>query len=471
MPSSRVRCASLLSAVSVLACGDPTATTGSATETTGSSSDTQAEPTGAGEGEAPLPFEPGSRLLPRTLASSEDPARVAVLLGWRDQELALDCEFADTVEGDVRCLPIHNVALRRFSSPDCAAGTEVAVIDDCGVGLAVHERNAPGADESCGEWSPQYRAIELGQKLPNTTVYYRNSWGSCVPDSPANVCEVTEVPLSGFVGAEFVPEAVGAIERHTLVGDDGSREIKRGYDPEIEHAVYPDRGRLVPDVHNALESFADPECTQPAACSTSCIGAVTVFERGCEADVARLGAAEVDAYELGGACTAQTPNPDLKCHEVVEIRPPLLHERQQVGEGRLQRVWARHADAPLMPLGWSFYDTVLGTRCGPEETSPGQYQCVYHGNMGSVFSDPECLVRIGAERRDSDCGQPPDVVAGPEGPLRVIPLPEVKGPTYSSNGVPDGLPVPPAFCSERPDPAPIYDLVPTEVGWAPMVRL
>lgn len=454
-------------------------TTGNATDDpTGNTTDA---PTGGMTGEnddAPLPFEPGSRLIPRAVASPEDPARVAQLLGWHDQTLALDCSFATTVDGDIRCVPIDTLAIRGFSSPDCAPGTEIVIIAaqqfDCDQGLVTYWQNAPTADESCGQWFPEYGAIKLGQKLA-ITQGYRNDGGACVPqwkpspDWTANYCQYSEAPLADFVRADTLSEPVGAVQRQTLVGEDGSRQVWRGYDPELKHEVYPDRGRLLPPVGGQAEAFSDPGCTTPAACGTPCRGGVTLFwdDELCAADVARLGVTEVDGY-AGDTCMAITLGPGSTCYEVVELRPPLLYEPLQVGAGRLQRTWARHADTPLVPDG-SFYDTVLETPCFAIEASPGQFQCeASAAQMHSVFSDPECLVRLGAEYENS-CKPPPGAVGSPDGPLRVMPLPAVEGPTYTRNGQPDDGP---AFnCSARPNPTPLYDLLPAEVGWAPMIKL
>lgn len=449
------------------------------TEPTGGTGGVSTEPTGGtGEDEAPVPFDPGSRLIPRAAASAEDPVHVAQLFGWYDQVLDLDCSFANTVEGDIRCVPIDTQVIRGFTSPDCAPGTEIAVIPsqgfDCDQGLVVYSRNAPDADESCGEWLPEYGVIELGEKLPKTQFFY-GSGQVCLaheepsPDWTANYCQYTEASLADFVRADILEEPVGAIERHTYVGEDGSRQVWRGYDPGIASGVFPDRGRLLPSVGGSLAAFADPGCTVPAACGVQC-GEVTLFwdEGLCVADVARLGATQVDGY-AGDTCTALQQG-DLACYEVVEIRPPLIYANEQVGVGRLQLTWARHADTSLMPIGL-LYDTELATPCYATELSPGQFQCEsLAGPLPSVFSDPECLVRIGAEASDGGCSPPPGAVRGPDGePLRVNPLPVFDGPTYTRNGQPDDGP---AFnCSERLDPTALYELIPAEVGWAPLVTL
>lgn len=112
---------------------------------------------------------------------------------------------------------------------------------------------------------------------------------------------------------------------------------------------------------------------------------------------------------------------------------------------------------------------MLETPCTVVDPSLDQLECRNNTQMSSVFSDPECLVRIGAERSGGGCTSPPATVDGPDGPLRVNPLPDWEGPSYTRQGQPDDGPA--YFCAERPVPTPLYDLVPAEVGWATLVEL
>ena len=417
------------------------------------------------------PFVSGTRLRARALVSAEDPTAVAALIRWYDQSLELDCLFVDTVDQEIRCLPVDSLVIRGYSTPDCAPGSEIAVIAgqafDCDVGTAVYWQNSAEADETCGAWLPEYGGVQLGEKLPLTDSYHDNT-GTCTllskpsPEWKGNYCRYELLPAATFVGASLDVTEVGTLERHTLRGDDGSVEVRRAYDPVLGEPVYPDRGRLLPSVSGSAPGFADEACTEPAACGAPCPDIGVLWTDSCSADVALLGAAKIPGWWAEDMCVAAPFDQNSWCRVITEIRPAIEYQLRNTGGGRLRRSWIERGGVALVPHDDYFYDTVLDTLCRADESTA--YRCEHHDwDLASVFSDPECLDRIGAEYKNT-CQPPPNAVAGADGPLKVVPAPEFAGPTYTRNGQPDEGQ---AFnCTQRPEPTPLYELVPAGVDWA-----
>lgn len=118
----------------------------------------------------------------------------------------------------------------------------------------------------------------------------------------------------------------------------------------------------------------------PAVCGQLCGDVTLVWDEPlCSADVVRTGATDVDGF-WGDACMALQAGDEVKCREVVEVRPPLTYDSEHIGAGRLQLTWAHHAGARVMPTGL-FHDTVLATPCFPTDANPGQFRCEASGGI------------------------------------------------------------------------------------------
>jgi hypothetical protein len=421
----------------------------------------------------PAAFTQGERLSPRLFASPEDTVDAVVLRGWRDTLLDLDCEFAPAIDGSMRCLPINSQIQRVYSTPTCEPDSALARIQDgdefdCGQGYVTY-----GVDAGTCTFSLEYGVVRLGDEVPASDVnvgYYRPYSGDCIPiisSFPTDTyCTFSDEPLATFVGADVVLEDIGMIQRRTLVAEDGSIQLDGIFDPDLGVDLFGATDELVPSVSGTFAAYADASCSEPAACSSEPSCGFVKVDEGCEQRVMDIGAVIGEAF-AGSDCAPVDDN-QATCYAASE-RPEIGYVEQHVGAGRLARVWINHAATPIVPLDIFFYDTELESNCFVRDASGvcSLPESIY--GFGSVFSDAECLVKIGAAYLSS-CREPPKTVDGNvDEPMTVEPLPAFEGPTYTRNGQPDDGP---AFnCTERPLATPLYAFEPSTIELAPVIEI
>jgi len=130
---------------------------------------------------AGAPLESGTRI--RMLVGRTDDG-AKLFMGWHDAELGVDCEFAKTVDGEIRCVPSMDVvSFVLYSDAQC---TQFAVGLPESASAAKYARNADNN-----------RAFEIGAPVHFETVFNIGSDGACNRwNEPYDAYTATEITAS-----------------------------------------------------------------------------------------------------------------------------------------------------------------------------------------------------------------------------------------------------------------------------------
>jgi hypothetical protein len=442
--------------------------------------DVEADTTAGGEGGAL--FASGTRLRARVQVPTADGGddAAAIVLGWHDQLLDIDCQMVKTTDGAYQCLPTQYSVQRVFSTPTCEPGSGVARIFqpsgfDCSVGFGAFDVQTPAC-----EYSTVSGVVALGQAIPgsiDTYGYIRTVAGECNQlrpppggENPWTYCEVSDVDMSMFVSAEVTERDVGQVRQRRFRTEDGASAVLVPLlDPALGVSLYAEDDQLLPLVPSfsgaGFELFSDAACTERALCaSPQCVN-VVISRPACVSTAYRLTDTVSTVYGPGpDHCAAQSPpqGDGIACYAQVEALAKIPYTKAKIGSGRLRALWIEHGGEAVEPSGW-FYDEVLDTTCWTMSIADGSLRCVPIGQgyqWPAVFSDATCDTRVGYELVGECLFEPPAFATFTAGDVaqevwRMTPV-NVSAPsvTYTRNGQPEGGK---AFnCTARPDNAPYY---------------
>jgi hypothetical protein len=395
-------------------------------------------------------FQSGQRLRARVLDGG---GGAAAFIGFRDLELARDCEFAIAADGERRCLPVARDGSIYYLDSACtqpvyrqSTGTECK---DSVAPYVIHV----SASAACAR-DQRTRVYSVGGQRAGAVAYAAVS-GGCEPVGLVDCLHtVAEEAPGQFARATIATEAVGtgfAIE--WAESEDGARAISALRD-------------TVHDVLCSLQSEIRSDTCLPlsaaqvrggaAEASGSLFGDVACSESRAVLDIGRdactpasiavvreqneCGASQATAYELGSAidvayakngsgCLRFSPPAGQKVYALadplqLDTRPALQLARG--GTERLAvRYYATASGTPVQYDALQFYDSKLSRVCERRVMADGTRRCVPVG--GSAAIEPA------GPFRDADCTEP--LVAVPQANVAGVcsPAPEYAQRTDASN--------------------------------------
>lgn len=395
----------LVSSAALVACGLDPVETDSPTEASGTGGDSDAD-TGdtASSSEstgAALPPEPG----PETHGSGTrlraielvTPGDGALLLGFYDTELDLDCVFATAPDGVVRCLPWWGEpqgVLFRGTYGDLGSAVFARPARDCKRPIAVVEACMvePG-DEIALATTADCHA-RLRRATPFRVAAIASASETCVGELlPGQVAyELEPIDPGMYAAASEVDTAT----TRALVADGGAWVHAFILDDEGRPCTERD-GRCVPDPVGHVFVWGEPTCTELAAVS---LGA-------CEAPVLAAGpdvALRLVTEELGpayGLAESDACEPfGMTAYGLGELVDPTSfpeHWLTYEGTGSVSVRMRRRADDGALAVQDVLFDKESDRGC-ELIWRKGGLQCEReHGLPGpsdTYFDDPSCMVPI-----------------------------------------------------------------------------
>lgn len=357
---------------------------------------------------APPDVVSGSRL--RAIWDVADGARR--LAAWHDTQLDLDCGFGFYQHGrEHRCLPDVAQAFGSYADPACTEPA-ASVFTDAPPRYAVIV-----PDDTC---TAETRIFELGDQV--VPVYTRDGAGGCVvdPTSSPTYRLGAEVPPTTFVGATEQPDG----NQLWLAADDGARIPWAGWDGT--RAVAPTHMsdglfRWAPWIvayAGLFNTFADAQCTQPAADYLTYIGycpidAVLAFTDdicgGTSATFSAVGDPIAAPYHATDTACVQSPVPFADVATLAIGAPipdddwPVVDETV-IGDGAIGVHYAVLAGMAIGQTGVNiqfgghgppardyFVDQHTGEPCYPATTTDGVTRCVpYYSGSSGYHLDAAC---------------------------------------------------------------------------------
>lgn len=397
---------------------------------------------GGGVADPTLFYRSGSRLRARVIQGDGLP----VFETFVDTQKNLDCDFRETADGALRCLPSQVTGVG-FLDDQCTM--PAAVVDDCTAGFGFAQ-----VDERTSGCGVTIRAAELRPieaSLPAAPYWDKQADGQCVMQTLGPGQQLrgvgAPVPLTDFVAGHTVDEApIASLRRRRVVGDDGSElalpeltDAARDAPCQADRLAPPDTPLSIPTtLYCAPEAvayadaqygpFTDASCTELAASDArpaSCPAPVAVMRydapknRNCAAayghQLFELGAPLSAPYRLAGASCM----PAGGSATTYDIGPAFdllslpAMERGPLGTGRV-RPFAVTAAGVQLDHGDLWDDTAQAT-CTAQPFDDGKLYCVPAGTITNpplnFYKDAGCTQPI-LVVLDMGCAPPPYVVTG-----------------------------------------------------------
>jgi hypothetical protein len=374
-------------------------------------------------------FQSGQRLRARVLDGG---GGAAVFIGFRDLELARDCEFAIAADGERRCLPVARDGSIFYLDSACtqpvyrqSTGTE------CKDTVAPYVTQVSASAECARD--QRTHVYSVGAQRPQEAAYAAVS-GECKPVGLVDCLHdvVEEEPVQ-FASATIATEAVGtgfAIE--WAESADGARAISALRDT-VHDVLCSLQSEIRPDTCLPLSAaqvrggaaeasgtlFGDATCSDSRAVLDVGRDACTPASIAVVREPNECGASQATAYELGSVvdvayakngsgCMKFSPPAERKVYALgdalqLDTRPALQLARG--GTERLAvRYYATPDGTPVQYDALQFYDWKLVRACESRAMADGTTRCVPVG--GGAAIDPA------GPFRDADCTQP--LVAVPD---------------------------------------------------------
>jgi len=329
-----------------------------------------------------------------------------VFLGWHDSTLNADCDFARDTSGTLRCLPVDEGTVIRYSDDKCQtpvvltpAGLPVAkfVTDpayqfDCSVAAGPHIVAVGAALTPANLWSKESGAC-AAQSEPRAAGDHVNAFGATVPDT-------------SFVGSKMVREKRDSrLDARVIVATDGARQVSSFYDVKRNFACSPlitegDAQACVPSpAATVFSQFADSKCTVALANFTVAHGCAPVTP-GIVHNAS--GYFEVGGPLFGsaftknnGMCQPFVPQSDVdtKFYGVGAPVPfsslPAIAASNE-GAGRVQLATLRGPGKERLYVG-GFFDTTFKSKCSAQLGEDQVRRCIADDFKSTeVFSDAAC---------------------------------------------------------------------------------
>lgn len=358
----------------------------------------------------------GTRLRP-TFFRAEGGARLAA--GWRDSALAVDCTFAESADGALRCLPLSPESEAPgllFADAACTQPVLEGPPRDGFVWRFVRRCPRPAAS-----------VFRVGARLPLAAVHVRNN-GTCNPRQTSEEVHALEEATGLFVRADEEATASGGLAPVMVQAEDGARALTGWRHGELGLpcafevlasgdllAASDGSVRCLPAAAAApVASFADPACSLPVVRDApgTCPGPVVSGardDRRCPPRVQlhRAGDPVAAVFTLKeGTCA---PALALAAHRLQgePIDPQALGAaRLAVGPG-LGRVRSRfvvtESGVERLASGW---DRDLEGPCRPLAVQGGSVRCVptSHVEVSTTwFQDARCERPLGVPRETKAC--------------------------------------------------------------------
>jgi hypothetical protein len=376
-----------------------------------------------GAGEARL-YSGGTRLRARFHRTSDG---TFAFIGWNDSQIGIDCRFAVSSDGRLRCVPSTPLAYV-YTSPgyfkDASCTQRIAVH---GTGpCAATPRYASMDDRTvCPE---RTRIYALGAKLATTTAYYRDAGGGPCQQttwSGADLYDVgAEVAATAFVAAtEQTGPDLGGVARADLTADDGARGFSRFVDVARAQTCYfrdatDGSLRCLPsgDAYVSTSTFANASCTIPAASrsATACPAPTTAQSstpQGCSyvTRVFSVGASAPTPYYQGASCTSFNGGSSQYFAAGAEIAPTSFADARVVPPSGGARVQAKQL---LLrggePYPFGLRDTQRNEDCYFMNAGDGTSRCLPSaGAQVYFYTDAQCTQRIASRYTGGGCATPP----------------------------------------------------------------
>lgn len=359
----------------------------------------------------------GTRLRARWLDGG---GNARVFQGFRDQDLALDCALGVAADGATRCLPTDVGYASYYRDASCTE--RVYVRSGCAEAIPPYASifTADDPETTCTRHG-RFTFVEIVDEAPleQTTVYYENGPGTCLPFEVAagSVHALgAELPAETLALATLDTEAApGQLDLRAWTTADGASVAA----PPIDAAYGPcgvddyDDLRCAPhQPHVGFEAFTDaacemqdpdvwvdrgPSCDPPTALKQFAPG-------GCGATYHEVEPASAPYVREDGTCT---PGDEVTAYAIGAEIPRSTFatlDHVGVGTGRLRATQIELGGAPVAQHG-SLWDTELQATCLPQQVGDA-FRCVPLDAWtvyDVAYEDAACTVPIAANFVDVEC--------------------------------------------------------------------
>ncbi len=384
---------------------------------------------GAGGGSAGSDLaQSGSRLKIRWATSADGQTMV---IGYRDTQLNVDCNFQRTADGALHCLPYGAVGTSLVPSYFADASCTQAVVYTS-LTYCAPPTLAEALDSSV--CPVRYHLFQLGAESHPAKIYYRSSSGTgCASMTVSASMHVhplaAEITAAAYVKADVTADPGTGVVQNVLRATDGLVVPYGMHDVGNGEDCYPmpmgAETRCLPSRTGYEYGYADSACSQrlytvgDPACGMPRFG-LGLAADGCTAQLTTLTGSSSTAYWKSGAtCSALTGTGSTPLFTGSAAVPASTFPAAAValvGTGRLQRRTFTWPGGLVEP--YDFYDSQLGeacltwataadgtARCIP--TTPGLYASAY-------YADASCTQRLAG--RSGSCATTPKYAYSMETP-------------------------------------------------------
>lgn len=386
-------------------------------------------------------FRSGSRLRARALDGDGD---AVAFIGFRDMELARDCEFVLAGDGERRCLPVAVDGSIYYLDSACtqpvfrqSAGSE------CKASVGPYAKQTIEANGECAR-DHRTRVYDVGAPRADGFVYAAKG-SECNAFGMLDCLHaVAEIEPARFARGRIATESNPGFAIDWIESDDGSRAIAALRDTihDLECSVQP---QLRPEVclpvpseqvlGGSLEDIGDlfsgQNCSAPMAALDLARDACTPAAITLLRQKTVCGTFTLMPYELGAAVGTGFARTDSGCaafkpaegQHLYSIGDPLDEQTRpalRLARGGSERLAVRYyATADGVPVQYDpllFYDRDLAAPCEPQAMSDGTLRCVPGGatvatDPAGPFADADCsdlLVAVPLANLPNACGLMPE---------------------------------------------------------------
>lgn len=361
-------------------------------------------------------FTSGSRLRARVVRADG----VSLFLGWHDRVQDVDCAFAETADGAIRCVP---------SGPGVTSVGAVYLDAACTTPAISPGRPECGGLKLVVQGDRCNRAVSIGRV--GTTImsadpdYYQHPDGSCTTGSGGGTTSLTitgSLPLTAFVAAKKVDVPRGGRLAQTfLEAEDGSAQAYELIDTERKTSCVarPRTDRCVPEaVAWVFGDYTDPSCTTAVAATVAAFTAACGKPPSLVLDLPGYGSpwdgkgcgpeGGATFYQVGAPAIGDVYGGSASCSKLqftgqefyalgapvpAEALPRLIHGSSGAGRIKL-RAYADERGTRL--VGYTLFDSARGEECEAALAGDGALRCMpapqAFGSISAFYADAACLI-------------------------------------------------------------------------------